>query len=165
MSDYTVTQVRRDRDGRIRVWRGPDGAATGTTTFHPDAITCRMAEYGLPDSRTALDVILHEPRAADPDNPLGDPATAAGWVTSTGPDSEPVWLYRSHSTPDAYGAHRCRLDAAPGQIQDPDGLLDQLAAEFPGDPELFRAHRERVDMTRWYKVYGGFPSTTEMENS
>lgn len=159
MSEYVVTKTGNLPTGQIRVWQTTDTGESGTTTFHPDAITSRMAEYGLANPREALDVILHEPHATAWFQPLDDTAAAAGWVTSTGPDADPVYLYNAASTAEARAAHRCRLDASPVTVVDTYGLLDQLAAAHPVDMTLYRRCQENVDTTRWHLIYGGLPET------
>jgi len=163
MTDCIVTKTERVFTGELRVyWQNPDTGETQTTTFHPTALACRAAEYGLTSPADALDVILHEVfQPSVWDDPKDDPATRAGWVTTDGPDAEPISLYTARSTADARGAHRARCRSAGHRVTDPGGLLPALLATVPADDGLYRAHRERVDVTRWHMTYGDLPDVPE----
>lgn len=159
MTDFVVTKTEIRPNGSVRVWRrSEDDGSLHTHTFPPDALAGRAAEYGLTDPAEILDHILHEAFAPSVDaGPLEDPAAAAGWVTTTDPDSEPIHLYNARSTGDALGAHRARVIGLGHRVLDPDGLLPAFLERVPVDEAVRRAHREWVDITRWHGVYGGLP--------
>jgi len=158
MTELTVTGYEVTSQGRIRVGKKAADGTTQTTTFPPEAVTYRAAEYGLTSVRDALDLILHEPyQPTDGSDPRDDPALCAGWVTTTDPDSEPIWLYNARSTADAREAHTVRCTQNGTTVVDPDGYLDEIAAGLVIDPEKRLRHCEAVDTIRWSRVYGGLP--------
>lgn len=159
MTDYTVIRTETRPNGTYRVWRrNEDDGTFHTNTFHPDIFAGRGAEYGLTDPAEILDVILHEAFAGSvDDSPRDDHAAAAGWVTTTDPDAEPVRLYNARSTADALGAHRARVKGSGHRVTDPDGHLARFLEGISIDWNLHRKHREFVDTMRWHKIYGGLP--------
>lgn len=158
MTNYTVTGYRVLPNGSIRVEKLGDNSDRTSVAFRPETISFRSAEYGLDDPVAVLNLMVHEPHGpSDWDDPRDDPAVVAGWVTTTGPDSEPIWLYNARSTPDACHAHLARITGNGASVSDPDGHLTALAAAFPVNPALVRGHREKVDMTRWHMIYGALP--------
>jgi hypothetical protein len=133
----------------------------GGVIFPKDTVEWRAAEYGLTDIDEILDVILHEPHLPDaPDR--DDAALRAGYVTSTGPDAEPITLFNAVSTADAWAAHQVRIARAketrsrvvpPAKGPNP---LDVIRAQGLR-PAGVRAKRELVDIHRWHALYGGLP--------
>lgn len=138
-----------------------DGNGSGYI-FPKDTLEWRAAEYGLTDVDEILDIRLHEFHLPDfPDR--DDAAARAGYVTSTGPDAQPLNLFNAASTVDALAAHRLRIAEAkrvtahvrpPVKGKDP---LDVIRAAHGITPAGLRAKREAVDIHRWGLLYGGFP--------
>lgn len=101
--------------------------------FPPAAIEWRMAEYELDSVDEALDMVLHEPFAVDPMDPMQtrqDPAVEAG-MTVRRPGSavdEPIRLHNAPTIEQAREAHRVRIADAKKRIQvvAPKGRLDPL---------------------------------------
>lgn len=112
--------------------RKPDGQIH-CHAFPPSAIEWRMAEYGF-NSEEALDCVLHEPWAADPQDPVkakDDPAVLQGMVVrAAGPvvDWEPIRLHNADTIADARAAHRIRIADAKTRVHilPPKGKADPL---------------------------------------
>jgi hypothetical protein len=114
--------------------RKPDGSVH-CHTFPPSTIEWRMAEYAFDTIDEALDVVLHEPWAVDPTDPMqthADPAAKAGMsVRRPGTAApEPVRLHNAASVADARAAHRLRIADAKTRVtvQPPKGKPDPLDA-------------------------------------
>ncbi|MFE8961736.1 hypothetical protein [Streptomyces iakyrus] len=111
--------------------RKPDGSIHAHA-FPPSTIEWRMAEYGLDTVDEALDIILHEPWAADPTDPIlgrQDPAMKAGMtVQRAGAAAEPIRLHNAPTIADAREAHRLRIADAKTRIRitPPKGKQDPL---------------------------------------
>jgi hypothetical protein len=112
--------------------RKPDGTIHAHS-FPPSTIEWRMAEYGLDTVDEALDIILHEPWAADPTDPTRareDPAALAGMtVLRAGAKvAEPIRLHNAPTIADAREAHRLRIADAKTRIRitPPKGKQDPL---------------------------------------
>lgn len=101
--------------------------------FPPSTIEWRMAEYGF-DSEEALDCVLHEPWAADPQDPVkakDDPAVRQGMIVRVPGavvDYEPVRLHNADSITEARAAHRIRIADAKTRVTvlPPKGKADPL---------------------------------------
>jgi hypothetical protein len=160
--NFTITQVVQRTPGQWNVIY-TDGSEQRETALPDTAIAWRMAEYGISDPAAALLAALHEPHLwelmADLAN-ADDPAAVAGWVTTTGPDAEPIHVHTARSTRDARGAHEARLAAVRKVVAltDPDRLLAPLADALRPRPADLAALRERVDTARWTNVYGALPT-------
>lgn len=124
-SGVACWQVRHQR---------PDGDIHGHV-FPQDALEWRMAEYGLESIEDALDMVLHEPFATDPADPLlarDDAALRVGMVTrAPGPvlDYDTIRLHNADTIADARAAQNIRVDdvkASRVRIVPPDGLTDPL---------------------------------------
>lgn len=161
MKCFTIHDVRIS-NGQVCVTyvADDDPADIRETQYPPIRLSTFMAEYSLDDPAEALSLMLHGPHAdawlarlAQAD----DPAVAAGWVTTTDPDSEAVALFNARVGTDAREAYRCRVAAlreTEETIADPAGMLGRT----PGhDPNTVRTYREVVDTARWEMVYGGLP--------
>lgn len=167
MRTYRVTEYRRagSIDCIVYTDGGTDPEGTQETQFPAGMLSALMAEYGLDDPATALDWALHGfhvTRYLATLDPRDDPAAAAGWVTDTGPDAEPIVLFNARSTRDAAGANQARIDATKQNhsvITDPDGLLAPLIAR-PVDDVLLDTHEQDTDVLRWRLVYGDLPDET-----
>jgi hypothetical protein len=114
--------------------RKPDGTLH-CHTFPPAAIEWRMAEYGLDTVDEALDMVLHEPWAVDPLDPLSardDPAARAGMTVlrAGGAGVEPIRLHNAPTIADARAAHRLRIADAKTRVtvRPPQGKPDPLNA-------------------------------------
>ena len=140
MDEYVVQSAEKISNGQgVPIWLvsmlKPDGTIH-CTAMPPAAIEWRMAEYGLDDVNEALDMILHEPFATSPTDPLkarDDAAVRVGMVVRTpGPveDYEPIRLHNADTVGDARAAHRIRVADAKKRVQvkAPKGKADPLAA-------------------------------------
>ncbi|MFI6854479.1 hypothetical protein [Streptomyces sp. NPDC050416] len=112
--------------------RKPDGSIHAHT-FPPSTIEWRMAEYGLDSVDEALDIILHEPWATDPTDPIAgreDPAVRAGMTVlqAGAATAEPIRLHNAPTIADAREAHRLRIADAKTRIRitPPKGKQDPL---------------------------------------
>jgi hypothetical protein len=112
--------------------RKPDGTLH-CHTFPTSTIEWRMAEYGLDTVDEALDIILHEPYATDPTDPIQgrqDPAAKVGMtVLRAGTAAaEPISLHNAPTIADAREAHRLRIADAKTRIliTPPKGKQDPL---------------------------------------
>ena len=112
----------------------PDGTIH-CHAFPPSAIAWRMAEYGFDAVDEALDVILHEPFAADPMDRFGklaDPAVQAGMLVRLPGASadEPIRLHNAPTIAAAREAHRLRIADAKKRVQvkPPKGKTNPLDA-------------------------------------
>jgi len=110
----------------------PDGSIHAHA-FPPSAIEWRMAEYGFDTVDEALDVVLHEPFAVDPQDSfqrLTDPAAQAGMVVRMPGRSvdEPVCLHNAPTIAAAREAHRLRIADAKTRVRvnPPKGKPDPL---------------------------------------
>jgi hypothetical protein len=140
MDDYVVQSAEKMTNGQgVPIWLvsmlKPDGTIH-CLALPPSAIEWRMAEYGLDDTDEALDMVLHEPWATSPTDPLqarDDAAVRVGMVVRTpGPveDYEPIRLHNADSISDARAAHRLRIADAKKRVQvtAPKGREDPLDA-------------------------------------
>lgn len=138
MDEYVLQSAEQATNGQgMQIWLvsmvKPDGSLH-CHAFPPSAIEWRMAEYGLDTVDEALDVVLHEPWATSPADPLkarDDAAVRAGMVVRTpGPveDYEPIRLHNADTIDDAREAHRIRIADAKTRIQvvAPKGKRDPL---------------------------------------
>jgi hypothetical protein len=112
--------------------RKPDGTIHAHS-FPPSTIEWRMAEYGLDSVDEALDIILHEPWAADPTDPMQareDPAALVGMTVlqAGAAAAEPIRLHNAPTIADAREAHRLRIADAKTRIRitSPKGQQDPL---------------------------------------
>jgi len=161
MKQFTIQEVRQAQ-GWVCVVYGADDDPSDLreTQYRPERLSTFMAEYGLDDPAEAVVLVLHGPHVeawVGSLAPADDPAVAAGWVTGTDSDAEPVHLFNARSTSDAREAYRCRVAAMRGTaetIADPLRLLARVPAH---DPDKVRSYREVVDLARWSAIYGGFP--------
>jgi hypothetical protein len=111
----------------------PDGTIHAHA-FPPSTIEWRMAEYQLDTVTEALDMVLHEPWATDPLDPLqarDDAAVRQGMVVRMpGPvvDYEPIRLHNADTIDDARTAHRIRIADAKTRVtvKPPKGKPDPL---------------------------------------
>lgn len=140
MDIYEVQSAEATTNGQgTAIWlvsmRKPDGTVH-CHAFPPAAIEWRMAEYQLDTVDEALDIVLHEPWATDPLDPLrarDDVAAKAGMVVR-GPGSavgyEPIRLHNADNIADAREAHRLRIADAKTRVQvrPPKGKPDPLDA-------------------------------------
>lgn len=143
--EYTITSVTEDPD-KPWLWHvlyeDPHGDTRGHI-FPKNTLAWRAAEYGIDptDTETLLDIVLHEPFAPHPDDPLtaaDDPAAAAG-LTSPAPvargrvrrgDPVPTTLCTAENTEKAREAHLLRIEYAKAnraRIRSPKGKNDPLA--------------------------------------
>src|SRR4051812_32288762 len=111
--DHEITEVTDDgQHWNVGYFAADDTARERGTLFQIPyaAVYSRMALYGIADPGDALYEIVRETIALRQPamDPRDDPALIAGWVTTTGPDAEPVHAYNARSTADAGGAYRCR---------------------------------------------------------
>lgn len=138
--------------------RTPDGTIHAHA-FPPAAIEWRMAEYGLDSVDEALDVVLHEPWATDPLDPLharDDAAVRQGMVVrARGPviDYEPIRLHNAETISDARTAHRIRIADAKTRtrVTPPKGKtdpLDVIRAQHGVTDEGLRQKTALVDAAR-----------------
>lgn len=137
MDTYEVETVELTATAQgTRIWmvsmRKPDGTIHAHS-FPPSAIEWRMAEYQLDTVDEALDMVLHEPWATDPTDPVrgqNDPAARAGMVVqaATGGAVEPIRLHTAPTIADARAAHRLRIADAKTRVKvtPPKGKLDPL---------------------------------------
>lgn len=135
--------------------RKPDG--TLHEHFFPkETLEWRAAEYGLTDPTEILDVILHarlRPRMVRDDHvSLVNPAKGPTAAT-------PVTLWTAKSTREARDAHRQAIAVAKEtkRVVDPSGHLARILGRHGMTASGVREKRERVDVTRWIKLYGGLP--------
>lgn len=112
--------------------RKPDGTIHAHS-FPPSAIEWRMAEYQLDTVDEALDMVLHEPWATDPTDPVrgqNDPAARAGMMVQAAKvgAAEPIRLHNAPTIADARSAHRLRIADAKTRVQitPPKGKQDPL---------------------------------------
>ncbi|MGW1949048.1 hypothetical protein ACWCRC_32590 [Streptomyces sp. NPDC001940] len=103
--------------------------------FPQDALEWRMAEYGLESIDEALDMVLHEPFATDPADPLlarDDAALRVGMVTrlpGAVEDYDTIRLHNADTIGDAREAQDIRVaDAKTSRVRivPPDGQPDPL---------------------------------------
>lgn len=138
--------------------RKPDGSIHAHT-FPPSAIEWRMAEYGLDTVDEALDIVLHEPWATDPMDPLharDDAALRQGMVVRVpGPvvDYEPIRIFNADAIADARTAHRIRIADAKTRVRitPPKGQpdpLDIIRARHGVTDEGLRQKTALVDAAR-----------------
>lgn len=135
----------------------PDGTIH-VHTFPPSAIEWRMAEYGLDSIDEALDIVLHEPYAADPLDPMqaaSDPAGRAGMkvrLPGTTVD-EPIRLHNAPTIAEARAAHRLRIADAKTRVRvtPPKGKtdpLDTIRTNHGVTEEGLKAKAAHVDAAR-----------------
>lgn len=106
----------------------PDGSLR-RNVFPKSTLAWRAAEYGIDpnDTEALLDVVLHEPFAPHPDNPLtagADPVLAAGLLspalvsrgTTRAGDLVPTTLYTAETTEKAREAHLMRIAHAKMEV-------------------------------------------------
>lgn len=142
----------------------PDGNAYWHVFPHA-TLEWRMAEYQLDNVDEALDMILHEPHASDPMDPLlarDDSAVRRGMVTRTpGPvlDYDATRLHNADTIDDAREAHRIRIaDAKESRVRivpptsEPDPL-DMIRQRHGCTQDGIRAKTELVDQAR--RAYRG----------
>jgi hypothetical protein len=141
--------------------------------FPKATLAYRAAEYGIDpaDTDTLIDMILHEPFAASPDDPItapADPALAAGLtakaVVARGTvnigDQTTVTLFNADSIDQARQAHMLRIEDAKAKVatmvvpKNRKALLAALRAE-PIDRDFVTRHRAAVDARR--AAYKGTP--------
>lgn len=112
----------------------PDGSIHGHV-FPQSTVEWRMAEYELEGIEEALDMVLHEPFATDPEDPLlarDDSALRVGMVTRLpGPalDYDTIRLHNADTIADAREAQNIRVDDAKTsrvRIVPPEGMPDPL---------------------------------------
>lgn len=111
----------------------PDGSMHGHV-FPQSTLEWRVAEYGLDSIDEALDIVLHEPWATDPADPMqarDDAAVRVGMVVrKNGPavDYEAIALHSADSIEDAREAHRIRIADAKTRVHvvPPKGQPDPL---------------------------------------
>lgn len=126
MDEYVVQSAERTRTSQGgAIWLvamlKPDGTIH-CHAFPPSIIEWRMAEYELDSVDEALDIVLHEPFATSPTDPLharDDAALRAGMVVrAPGPvlDYEPIHLHNADSIADARQAHRIRISDAKTRV-------------------------------------------------
>lgn len=140
MDEYVVQSAEKTWNGQgLPIWLvsmvKPDGSVH-CHAFPPAAIEWRMAEYGLDTVDEALDVILHEPFATSPTDPLkarDDAAVRAGMVVrvpGAAEDYEPIRLHNADAIGDARDAHRLRIADAKKRVhvKPPRGGRDPLDA-------------------------------------
>lgn len=140
MDTYEVQSAEQTTNGQgTQIWLvsmlKPDGTIH-CHAFPPSAIEWRMAEYGLDTVDEALEVVLHEPFATSPMDPLkarDDAAVRVGMVVRTPglvEDYEPIRLHNAETIADAREAHRLRIADAKSRIQvkPPKGKSDPLDA-------------------------------------
>ncbi|AVH60014.1 MULTISPECIES: hypothetical protein [Streptomyces] len=119
------------------IWMVAMGKPDGTIhayAFPPSIIEWRMAEYQLDTVDEALDIVLHEPWATNPLDPLtrrDDAALRQGMVVrAPGPvvDYEPIRLHNADTIDDARTAHRIRIADAKTRVRvtPPKGKPDPL---------------------------------------
>lgn len=156
--------------------RKPDGTIHAHA-FPPAAIEWRMAEYGLDTVDDALDMVLHEPWATDPLDPLqarDDAAVRQGMVVRApgpGVDYEPIRLHNADSIDDARTAHRIRIADAKTRVtvKPPKGKpdpLDIIRARHGVTDEGLRQKAALVDATRRShrgEAVPGDPTTQAMQ--
>lgn len=163
MDTYVVQSTEKKTNGQgVPIWLvsmlKPDGGVH-CHAFPPSAIEWRMAEYGLDSVDEALDVLLHEPFATSPSDPLqarDDAAVRVGMVVRTpGPvvGYEPIRLHNADTIADAREAHRIRIADAKTRIQvvAPKGRLDPLDTirqQHGVTEEGLRQKQELVDAAR-----------------
>lgn len=145
--------------------RKPDGG-TYRHVFPKDTLAWRAAEYGLDTADTAalLDVVLHEPFAPNPDDPItaaDDPVLAAGLMspanvsrgTVRAGDPVPTTLYTAETTQAAREAHLMRITHAKNhvvRVSAPKGKTSPLTAitRVLLDPATVSARAARVEANR-----------------
>lgn len=172
-TEYTITSVTEDAEKAL--WHVLYEDASGDVRGHVfpmNTLAWRAAEYGIDpaDIDQLLDIVLHEPFAPHPDDPLtrdDDPVRAAG-ITSPAPaargkvragDPVPTTLYTAETTEKAREAHlmriehakvhRARVVAPPGK-KDPLSPIRNLGLDAEGVAELARRvdeHRRRIRAT------------------
>lgn len=146
----------------------PDGS-THIHAFPQGTIEWRMAEYQLDSVDEALDIVLHEPWATDPMDPMqarDDAAVRVGMVTRIpGPieDYDPIRLHNADTIDDARVAHRIRVADAKARVQiaPPAGAsdpLDLIRSEHGVTPAGLQAKTLIVDQAR--HAYRGETAST-----
>lgn len=158
MDTYVVQSTEKKTNGQgVPIWLvsmlKPDGGIH-CHAFPPSAIEWRMAEYGLDSTNEALDILLHEPFATSPTDPLqtrDDAAVRVGMVVrAAGPvfDYEPIQLYNADTIPDAREAHRIRIADAKTRVQvvAPKGRLDPLDTIRQQHGVTTQGLREKADL-------------------
>lgn len=167
--EWIPTQVAEwTSGGGMACWTVQAQRPDGTTHLHvfPQAtLEWRMAEYQLDSIDEALDMILHEPHATDPMDPLlarDDSAVRRGMVTRTpGPvlDYDPIRLHNADTIDDAREAQRIRIaDAKESRVRivtptsEPDPL-DMIRQRHGCTQDGIRAKTELVDQAR--RAYRG----------
>lgn len=140
MDEYVVQSAEKMTNGQgTSIWLVSMLKPDGTIHCHalpPAAIEWRMAEYGLDSVDEALDILLHEPFATSPMDPLKareDAAFRVGMVVRMpGPVEgyEPIRLHNADTISDARAAHRLRIADAKSRVQvrPPSGEADPLDA-------------------------------------
>lgn len=152
----TVESAEEFRHGPVDCCRVITRAADGhglTHVFPKAALEWRAAEYGIDpaDVDTLLDIVLHEQLLDDEE------------AATIGPD-----LFEAPSTERARQAHLARIEACKrGRerivLDGKNNPLDVIRAR-PGITEQgVREKRERVDVHRWIRLYGGLPVTDALE--
>ncbi|ARX81516.1 hypothetical protein SMD44_00914 [Streptomyces alboflavus] len=145
--------------------RKPDGG-TYRHVFPTDTLAWRAAEYGLDPADTAalLDVVLHEPFAPHPDDPItaaDDPVLAAGLMspanvsrgTVRAGDPVPTTLYTAETAQAAREAHLMRIAHARThvvRVSVPKGKASPLAVitRQPLDAADVAARASKVEANR-----------------
>lgn len=139
-------------------YQRPDGTMHDHV-FPQSTLEWRMAEYGLDSVDEALDIVLHEPWALSPMDPLtarDDPALRAGMVVRlAGPhlDYEPIRLHNADTVSDARDAHRIRIADAKTRVKItvPKGKtnpLDMILERHGVTADGVRAKAALVDLVR-----------------
>ncbi|MFE4671123.1 hypothetical protein [Streptomyces sp. NPDC056723] len=124
--------------GGMACWKVQSQRPDGTTHIHvfpQSTLEWRMAEYGLETVDEALDMVLHEPFATDPADPLlarDDAALRVGMVTrlpGTVEDYDTIRLHNADTIADAREAQDIRVaDVKTGRVRivPPEGEPDPL---------------------------------------
>lgn len=165
--DYTITNVAEDTERDL--WHITYQSASGEVRHHvfpKNTLDWRAAEYGIDpgDTATLLDIVLHEPFAPHPDDPItgaDDPVAAAGLlspaVASRGAaspgDLVSTTLYTAESTEQAREAHLLRIQHAKvnrARVSAPKGRKDPLAPirQRGVDPERVAVLADQVNRLR-----------------
>ncbi|NUT50094.1 MAG: hypothetical protein HOV94_22705 [Saccharothrix sp.] len=162
MDEYVVQSAEKtsNRQGQL-IWLvsmlKPDGTIH-CHAFPPSAVEWRMAEYQLGDVDEALDIVLHEPFATNPADPLqarDDAAVRVGMVVRApgrALDYEPITLHSADTIKDARDAHRIRISDAKTRVhvKAPKGKPDPLDAirQYDVTDEGLRQKAALVDAAR-----------------
>lgn len=131
VQDVEMTTTRQGQPIWLVSMLKPDGTVH-CHAFPPATVEWRMAEYGVALDE-ALDIVLHEPWAVDPMDPVQPRPDPAARMTVRRPGSavdEPIRLHNAPTISDAREAHRLRIADAKTRIQvkAPKGKPDPLDA-------------------------------------